>query len=593
MEYQSLYELFQGVSATHSGRPAYRYKKNGTWVDLTWARTREEVNRVSRALLAEGVGKGDRVCILGRTRLEWVLADFGIVCCGGATAGIYPSNLAEDCAYIVNHSDAALIFVENREQLDKILSVRGKLPRLRRIVIFDGPGDAGRDVMGWDEFLDRGRRVADEERERRGKVLRPDDLASLVYTSGTSGIPKGAMITHGNLIFTTWSAGRCLYLEPHFCTLMFLPLAHVFARLIVYCCMRSAIQLAFAEDISTVPQNLKEIRPHFIVSVPRVYEKVYSKVLSGAEEAGGIKLKLFNFAIDTGTRVSQRLQARKPVPLGLRLRHALADRLVLHKIRDALGGRLVWAVSGSAPLNPTIAEFFHACGVLILEGIGMTENTSFTNVNRFDNNKFGTVGQVGPGIEQRIAPDGEVLYRGANVMKGYFKDPEGTAEALDAEGWLHTGDIGEIDAQGFLKITDRKKDLIITAGGKNVAPQRIERILRTSPFIAQAVAYGDKRKYLTALITLDPDGIARWAADHGLDGVAPAQLAARPEVHELITREVEQCNRQLASFETVKRFHILPRDFSIEDGEMTPTLKIKRKVVVQRYQKELDALYTD
>jgi len=593
MEYQSLYELFQGVSTTHSTRPAYRYKKGGSWVDLTWARTREEVNRVSKALIAEGIGKGDRVCILSRTRLEWVLADFGIVCCGAVTAGIYPSNLAEDCAYIVDHSDARLIFVENSEQLDKIRQIRGKLPGLRQIVIFDGPGDEREGVLSWDEFLQRGSGVAEDERERRGKELRPDDVASLVYTSGTSGVPKGAMITHGNLIFTTWSAGQCLYLEPHFCTLMFLPLAHVFARLIVYCCMRTAVHLAFAEDISTVPQNLKEIRPHFIVSVPRVYEKVYSKVLSGAEEAGGIKLKLFNFAIDTGLAVSRKLQARQSIPLGLRIRNAVADRLVLHKIRDALGGRLVWAVSGSAPLNPTIAEFFHACGVLILEGIGMTENTSFTNVNRFDNNRFGTVGQVGPGIEQRVGPDGEVLYRGANVMKGYFKDPEGTAAALDADGWLHTGDIGEVDADGFLKITDRKKDLIITAGGKNVAPQRVERILRTSNYIAQAVAYGDKRKYLTALITLDGDVVARWASEHGLGALEPQELAARPEVRELIAREVEQCNKQLASFETIKRFHILPRDFSIEDGEMTPTLKIKRKAVVQRYQRELDALYAD
>ena len=593
MEYQSLYELFQGVSTTNSNRPAYRFKKQGSWVEMTWAETREAVNGISRALLALGMKKGARVCILSRTRLEWMLCDLGIVCAGGVTVGIYPSLLAGDAAYILDHAEAELIFVEDRSQLDKILEERERLPRVRRIVIFDGPGSAEQGVLSWDEFLAEGARVDDAERERRGKELRADDLATLVYTSGTTGVPKGAMISHGNLIFTTWSAGRCLYLEPHFCTLMFLPLAHVFARLIAYCCVRSALLMAFAEDISTVPQNLKEVRPHFIASVPRVYEKVYNKVLAGAEQAGGIKLKLFNFAIDTGMQVSRLEQARKPIPFGLGLRRAVADRLVLHKIRDALGGRLVWAVSGSAPLNPTIAEFFHACGVLILEGIGMTEDTSFTNVNRIDSNKFGTVGQVGPGIEQRIAPDGEVLYRGPNVMRGYFKDPEGTAEAIDAEGWLHTGDIGELDGDGFLKITDRKKDLIITAGGKNVAPQRIERILRLSQYIGQAVAYGDKRKYLTALITLDPDMIRQWAKDHGLDGLDPAALAERPEVRELIAGEVAQANKQLASFETIKRFHILPRDFSIEEGEMTPTMKIKRKFVVQRFQKELNALYSD
>jgi long-chain acyl-CoA synthetase len=591
MEYQSLYEMFQSVSSTYSSRPAFKSKVGGSWVEIDWAETRDRVNRISKALIASGVKKGDRVCILSGTRLEWVLCDFGTVCSGAVTVGIYPSNLPVDCAYIINHCDAELIFVENDDQLAKILEVRADLPKLRQIVSYDGRTDAANDVIGWDEFLAQANQVEEEHRELRGKEIQPDDVASLVYTSGTTGVPKGAMITHRNLIFTSWSAGQCLYIEPHFCTLLFLPLAHVFARLIVYCCLANGVLTAFAEDITTVGDNLKEIRPQFIASVPRVYEKVYDKVLSGAEAAGGIKLKLFNFSIDTGTQVSRLQQARKDIPALLGLKRAIADKLVLHKIRDALGGRLVWAVSGAAPLNPMIAEFFHACGVTIIEGIGMTENTSFTNVNRLDNNKFGTVGQIGPGIEQRIAEDGEVLYRGDNVMKGYFKDPEGTAEAIDAEGWLHTGDIGEIDDEGFLKITDRKKDLIVTAGGKNVAPQRIERIMRTSHYIAQVVAYGDKRKYISALITLDPENVQAWAAENGLGGKSVDELASHPDVIRLIESEIEAKNELLASFETIKRFHILPRDFSIEDGELTPTLKIKRKVVVQKFQKELEALY--
>jgi len=593
MEYQSVYELFQGVSTTNSDKPAFRYKKGGAWVELTWAEARDLVNRVSKSLIALDVKKGDRVCLLSRSRLEWSLCDLGMVNCGTVTVGIYPSNLASDCAYIINHSDAEVIFVENREQLEKIFEVRGQLSKLRRIVIFDGSSDPASAVLSWDEFLAGGDAVDEELRKSRGEEIQPDDLATLVYTSGTTGVPKGAMITHKNLIFTSWSAGQSLYMEPEFLTLLFLPLAHIFARLIAYCCVRNANLVVFAEDITTVGEDLREIRPHFIVSVPRIYEKVYDKVLSGAEAAGGIKLKLFNFAIGTGMQVSKLQQARKPIPTGLKLKHAIADKLVLHKIRDALGGRLVWGVSGAAPLNPMIAEFFHACGVMVLEGIGMTENTSFTNVNRIDNNKFGTVGPLGPGIEQRIADDGEVLYRGDNVMKGYFKNPEATAETIDSDGWLHTGDIGEIDDDGFLRITDRKKDLIVTAGGKNVAPQRIERIMRTSHFIAQVVAVGDKRKFIAALITLDPDSIQQWAVEHGIDDSSTADLSGHAEVRKLIEREVEERNRQLASFESIKRFHILPQDFTIERGEMTPTMKIKRKVVVERYAKELDALYQD
>ena len=592
MEYQSLYELFQSVSTTNADRPAFKKKQSGEWTEINWAETRDLVNRISRALIAVGTKKGDRVCILSGTRLEWVLCDYGTVCSGAVTVGIYPSNLPADCAYIVNHCDAELIFVENNELLAKIFEVRADLPNLRQIVTYDGQTDSANDVISWVDFLARADEIEDEHRELRGKEIQPDDLASLVYTSGTTGVPKGAMITHKNLIFTSWSAGQVLYLEPHFRTLLFLPLAHVFARLIVYCCLANGNLTAFAEDVTTVGDNLKEIKPHFIASVPRVYEKVYDKVLSGAEAAGGIKLKLFNFAIDTGIQVSRLQQARKSIPGVLGLKRAVADKLVLHKIRDALGGQLVWAVSGAAPLNPMIAEFFHACGVTIIEGLGMTENTSFTNVNRLDNNKFGTVGQLGPGIEQRIAKDGEVLFRGDNVMKGYFKDPEGTAETIDSDGWLFTGDIGEIDDEGFLKITDRKKDLIVTAGGKNVAPQRIERIMRTSHYVAQVLAYGDKRKYISALITLEPDNIQKWAVEHGLSTKSVAELAALPEVIRLIEGEVEERNRLLASFESSKRFHILPRDFSIEDGEMTPTLKIKRKVVTQKFQKELESLYT-
>jgi len=593
MDHQSIYQLFQEVTTVNGSKLAFQYKKGGNWFDVTWTEARESVSRVSKALIAMGIAKGDRVCILSGTRLEWSLCDYGIVGCGAVTVGIYHSSLASDCAYIVNHSDAELVFLEDQDQLNKILEVRADLPKLRQIVIFDGNSDPANKVLGWEDFLDKGADISDEQAAQRGDEVTPDDLASIVYTSGTTGVPKGAMITNGNLLFTSKSVIDCLDLMPHYKTLMFLPLAHVFARLIAYACLRYPAPMAFAEDFTTVPQNLKEIRPEFMASVPRLYEKAYEKILVGVEEAGGIKKVLFNWAVGVGRKVSERQLSHQPVTGVLALQHQLAHKLVLHKIGEALGGQLEWAISGAAPLNKAIGEFFHACGVNILEGIGMTENTSFSHVNRRDLNKFGTVGQPGPGIEARIAEDGEVLIRGGNVMAGYFKNEEATAETIDGDGWLLTGDIGEIDDEGFLRITDRKKDLIVTAGGKNVAPQRIEQIMRTSQYIGQVVAIGDKRKFISALITLDPDAISHWAVEKGLGTDDLEALAADPMVRELIEAEVAERNKQLASYESIKKFHILPQDFTIEAGELTPTLKVKRKVVTQRNQADIDAMYPD
>ena len=591
MDYPSLYQMFQEVSTINGSKLAFKHKRKGNWFDVTWTEARETVQRVSKSLIALKIEKASKASILSQTRLEWVLCDYGIVSCGVVTVGIYHSNLPEGCAYILDHSDSEIVFVEDAEQLAKVLEVRERLPNLRHIVIYEGPSDAKRGVMSWEDFLDQGADVSEEEVAQRGEELGPEDLASIVYTSGTTGEPKGAMISHGNLVFTSWSAGESLYMEPFFSTLLFLPLAHVFARLIVYVCLRKAVPVAFAESFNTVVQNLQEIRPHFIASVPRVYEKAYDKIVSNAADAGGIKLKLFYWALGVGRKVGELQQKKQPIPGGLALQHRIAHKLVLHKVVEIFGGRMEWSVSGAAPLNKSIAEFFHACGVLILEGIGMTENTSFTHVNRFDNYKFGSVGQLGPEVEHLIATDGELLTRGANTMQGYFKNPEATAETIDQEGWLHTGDIGEVDTEGFLRITDRKKDLIITAGGKNVAPQHVEQVLRTSHYIGQVVAIGDRKKFLSAIITLDPDTVPEWAAQNDLGDLTLEELAVHPKVHELIEMEIEQRNKSLASYEGIKKFEILPRDFSIEGGELTPTLKVKRKAVVEKYKDEIESLY--
>jgi long-chain acyl-CoA synthetase len=592
MQYQTIYELFQAVSSANRDKVAYRYKSGDEWKTVTWGETAETCKKISKSLIALGVKKGERVNILSQTRLEWVQCDFGIVNCGGVTVGIYPTNLAPDCAYIINHCDAEIIFVENQDQLRKVQQLRKETPKLRHIIIFDGASSAA-GVLNFADFLRTGEKVADAELEARAKAIQPHDLASLVYTSGTTGVPKGAMITHENLLFTSDSAAQCLYLEPYFETLLFLPLAHVFARLIVYFCLYRALTIAFAENIEKIAENLKELRPHFICSVPRIFEKIYSKITTSAHDAGGIREKLFNWVLGVGYQVSRLQQNKQAIPAGLKFKHRLATRLVLHKIQEAFGGRLVWAVSGAAPLNKSIAEFFHACGVLILEGIGMTENTSFTNVNRYDHNKFGTVGPVGPGIEMKVAPDGEILYRGKNVMKGYFKNPEATAETIDKDGWLYTGDIGEIDADGFLKITDRKKELIITSGGKNIAPQRIERILRTSRFISQAMALGDHKKYITALVTLNREQIEPWAKENGILYERFEDLAQHHKVKELIEAEIAEKNKELAPFESVKKVTILSDDFSIAAGDLTPTLKLKRKVILDKYRQVLEEMYAN
>ncbi len=590
---QTVYQLFQATVRANASRPAYMSKKDGRWVSITWAEQDQAVRRVAKALIASGIARGEIVAIQSGTRLEWLQADFGINATGAMTLGIYPSSTPDDIAYLLNFSGAKLLFAENDEQLRKVQRIREHAPQLRTIVLFEGASDPARGVLSLAEFIARAESVPDPAFEARVAEVRPEDVAALVATSGTTGMPKLAMITHDNLAFTTWSVLECLALKPEFSTLLFLPLAHVFARVIAYCSMRKGVCVAFAESLQTVGENLKEIRPHFIASVPRIFEKVHEKILAGVNEAGGLKARLFHWAVGVGREAGAYKLKRQPVPAVLGVQLNLADRLVLHKIRAALGGRLNFAISGAAPLNPMLGEFFHACGVLVLEGLGMTENTSFSNVNRVEDYRFGTVGRPGPGVEMARAEDGEILFRGRNVMRGYYNNPEATAEALTPEGWLMTGDVGEIDPDGHLRITDRKKDLIITAGGKNVAPQRVERVLRESPYVSQAVCFGDRKKFLTALVTLDPVNIVAWAEKQGIGETDPVRLAARPEVRQLLEREVAEHNQQLASFEQVKKFDILPRDLTIDDGELTPSLKIKRKVVSQKYGHLVEKLYAE
>lgn len=588
---KSIYESFNNVCEKNKGKIAYRYKKGIDWKPVTWGEHQETCKKISKSLMALGIEKGDKVNILSQTRLEWIQVDIATVSIGAIIVGIYANNLPDDYAYIINHSDAVVLFVEDQEQLDKIFKVRNNLPNLKHIVIIDGESSGAEGVMTWQEFITKGINVTDNEFLARTVEMRPGDVASIVYTSGTTGVPKGALLTHENLVFTSWSVIQTLLIEPHFETILFLPLAHVFARIIVYVCMRAAITVNIGESIEKAADNLKEIRPHFFASVPRAYERTYIRVFSSVQDVGGIKYKIFKWALGVGYAVSKLQQQKRPVKGLLAFKHKLANKLVFSKIQAALGGNIVYTISGAAPLNKVIAEFFHACGILILEGIGMTENTSFSNVNRYDNYKFGTVGQLGPEIEQKIAPDGEVLFRGKNVMLGYYKSPEETAGTIDKDGWLYSGDIGQIDEDGFLRITDRKKDLIITSGGKNVAPQRVEKTMLTSRYIGQVVVYGDQKKYLTGVVTLDQDQVKDWATKHGIPFSSWEELCKHSKVEELIDNEVQEKNKTLSSFETLKKVLIVPNEFSIDSGELTASLKVKRHVVTENYRAQLNMLY--
>ncbi len=575
-------------------QPAYRWiLEDGGTESVTWREFAADVGRVAKSLIALGVGTDDKANIVSYSCYRWVLTDIALASIGSVTVGIYHSLLAKDVGSIIHHSDAVLAFVENREQADKLVSIRSLIPAVRKVVLFSGTPPAGDDwVIAWDDFLALGADVADDAVEARMADVTADDAAAIVYTSGTTGTPKGAVLTHDNLTFTAQSVFGSAQIEPDDDAMLFLPLAHIFARTCVFTALYAGNCTTFARSIESIADDFKIARPHWFPSVPRIYEKVHSKILSGAAAKGGVALKLFNWACSVGNRVSDHLLAKEPIPPLARLQYALATKLVFSKVRAALGGRVRWCISGAAPLDPSIGKFFHAAGVLILEGIGMTENTSFTNVNRADNYRFGWVGPTGPGIEQKVADDGEVLYRGRNVMREYYKMAAETLETLTEDGWQHTGDLGAIDDEGFLKITGRKKDLIVTAGGKNVAPSAIEGLIALSPIISQVCVIGDRRKYLTALVTVDEANIRAWAAEHGIVGDNLTELLASPEVNELVRGIIEEANRSLASFETIKDFRLL-EEFSIDNGLLTPTLKVKRNVAMERFADVINEMYVE
>jgi len=549
---------------------AYKVEKDGEWHDISWEEARQAVDELANGLLALGVGKGDAFGILARTTLEWVLFDFALGSIGAIGAGIYPSLPPKDCAYVLDHSDAVGVLVEDETQRAKIEAERENLPKLRQVLTF----------ADLDDLRARGRAHAEsnpDALEEARSSIGEDDLFTYIYTSGTTGPPKACMITHRNYYEMVGAVDDVpQFIGPDDMILLYLPLAHNFGRCLHLLAAYVGATVAFCPDPMRVAEVAPVVKPTVLPSVPRVFEKVHTAVQASFDEATGVKRRLIDWALGVGKRVSELQQRGDPVPSALAFQHRIADKLVYSKVKERLGGRLRLPISGGAPLAKEIAEFFHAIDILIIEGYGQTECTTASNVNMPTAFRFGTVGPSIPGIEVKTAGDGEILVRGPNVFAGYYKDEGATREVVDSEGWLHTGDVGHIE-DGFLTITDRKKDIIITAGGKNVAPQNIENALKTSKYVSQALVIGDRRPFLTALITLDESETEKL--DEGAD------------VRALIQEVVDDVNRDKASFEQVKRFTILPRDFSAELDEVTPTLKLKRKVCAEHFADEIDALY--
>jgi long-chain acyl-CoA synthetase len=584
---RAIVRLWRDAVAAGRTTPAYLLESEDGWREISWGEADEGVRAYANGLLARGVRKGDTFGLLAHNSLEWALLDFALASIGAVSVPIYATSSERDVAYLLEHSEAVGVVCGDAGQLAKVEAVREQLPRLEHVLAFPDLEAVASDGRAY------GREHPDAL-DAAAVPIDEDDLYTVIYTSGTTGPPKGCMISHRNY-YVMASVGHEMkrrYIAEDDVMLLYLPLAHNFGRLMLLTGARTGYTIAFLADPLRVPEALTQVRPTVLPSVPRVYEKVYAAVGARFAEATGVKRRLIEWALPVGRAASRLREDRKEVPRGLAVRLALADRLVFHKIRERLGGRLTLPISGGAPLAREVMEFFDAVGVRIYEGYGLTECTTACAFNNGTRYRFGSVGIALPGFELRIADDGEILVRSETIFQGYFKDPAATNAVLSEDGWLKTGDIGELDGDGLLTITGRKKDIIVTAGGKNVSPQNIENDLKMSPYVSQALVVGDRRRYVSALVTLDAAEVGRWAKERGLEGDVAA-LSRNPEVHELIGEVVEGVNHERTRFEQIKRFAILPRDFTIESGEVTQTLKLRRSKIAEHFADEIEELYAD
>jgi len=583
----TLADLLPLSAALYGKAPAVRFKQGDEWVSRSFDQVLETVRSLSLGLIDLGVAKGDKVSILGNTRAEWTYFDFAALSAGAVVVPIYQTNSPEECQYVLENSDAKVVVVEDDEQLEKIRAVRDQLPLLEHVVRMTGSSE---DAISLEDLAARGNAGDASEWEARWKSVTKDDICTFIYTSGTTGPPKGCIISHGNYRAMLDMVNETSVIEEEDLTYLYLPLAHSFALLIQLGSFDLGATLAYWErDPLKILPNLAELKPTYFPSVPRIFEKIYTAASSGVEKEGGIKKAIFNWSIETGKKMRAAERTGRKPGFMLRKCYEFADKQVLSKIRGLFGGNLRLAVSGAAPISPEILRFFDAAGVLVLEGWGMTETSTAATISSPEDFKVGTIGKPFPGCEIKIAEDGEILVKGPNVFQGYYKNEEATRETI-VDGWLHTGDIGEIDADSFIKITGRKKDIIITAGGKNITPANLENEIKQHPLVSQCVVVGDRKPYLVALVTLDPEDAVAYAKEHDLPE-DPAELAKNADVQKTIEDHVATINEKFARVEQVKKVAILPRDLSQETGELTPTLKVKRAVVASKHEDEIEKLY--
>jgi long-chain acyl-CoA synthetase len=584
---KTIADLLPRAAELYGPETAVQYRQGDRWESRTFGEVLEIVRPLALGLVGLGVRKGDRVSILGNTRPEWTYFDFAALSIGATVVPIYQTNSPEECRYVLENSDSKVVVVEDAEQLEKVRQVRDRLPQLEHVVLMTG--DAA-DALSSDELAAKGAGGSAERWRELYEAVGPEDVCTFIYTSGTTGPPKGCIISHGNYRAMLDMVNETTVIEEGDVTYLYLPLAHSFALLIQLGSFDLGTTIAYWErDPLKILPNLAEVKPTYFPSVPRIFEKIYTAATSGMEKEGGLKKAVFDWSIRVGAKMREEERSGRRPGFLLRRQYAFADKQVLSKIRNLFGGNLRLAVSGAAPINPEILRFFDAAGVLVLEGWGMTETSTAATISTPEDFKVGTIGKPFPGCQVKIADDGEILVKGPNVFQGYHKNPEATRETI-VDGWLHTGDIGEIDDEGFIKITGRKKDIIITAGGKNITPANLEAEIKQHPLVSQCVVVGDRRPYLVALVTLDAEEAAKYANENGLPE-DPAELAANADVKAAIEAHVEKINQHFARVEQVKKIAILPHDLSQESGELTPTLKVKRAAVAHKHEDAIEQLY--
>ncbi len=597
VEFSTLTEMFARLTAKYkgSGRYVYRYKLDGKYVGITYDEFYKKIELFAHGLHSLGLKHGEKVAILSENRPEWPISDLACLALGLVDVPIFPTLTAKQIEYILTDGDVSAVIVSNAFQLSKILRIRDNLKKLRHVIIMNPKeGSKEKSLLDFSEVYESGKKPSDRNPDQFARWLaqpKPSDVATIIYTSGTTGEPKGVILTHGNFVANIKGALNHIQINDEDALLSFLPISHSFERMAgYYTALSAGASVSYAESIETVAQNMMEVRPTIVTTVPRLFERIHALIMKNVESGSPAKKRIFYWALNVGKRFTDVRRKERVGPI-LRSEYALADKLVFSKLRERTGGRIKFFVSGGAALARELGEFFEAAGIMIIEGYGMTECSPVISANRMDDYKFGTVGKPLNNVQVKIADDGEILTRGPHVMVGYYKNIEATKESIDRDGWLHTGDIGHFDTDGFIVITDRKKHLFVNSGGKNIAPQPIENLLQQSRFVDQIVLIGDRRRFNSALIVPDFEILREFAKEHHIEYRSDEELLANEKVDDAIRKDINELQKDLAKYEQVRRFKLLPNPFTVENGDLTPTLKVKRKIVEQKYADLIESMY--